>query len=488
MEPLGKDSIGTLPTDVRVPHYLDDDIRLGIVHFGVGNFHRSHQAMYVDRLLAGGLAREWAICGVGLLERDVAMRDILLGQDGLYTLNLRQPDGSDEFAVIGSIRDFLYAAENPDALLARLTSPETRIVSLTVTEGGYVSDPTTGRAPEDNRLVAEEVANGLSAPRTAFGWIVAALRERRAQGIEPFAVLSCDNIQGNGRVARASVEGVARLVDAELADWIASEVAFPSTMVDRITPATTQDDIDRVAAALGVRDAWPVASEPFTQWIIEDDFPHGRPPFEKVGATLVRNIDPYEAIKLRLLNGSHQALAYIGQLMGYEYVHEAIGDSKIAEYIRSYMKNEAVPTLDVPAGFDVPAYIDELFVRFSNPHVRDLLSRLSVDASNRIPKFLVPVLTDRIDQGAATVVGASILATWRAWCRSAAAGRFTLDDASADQLIAAAVRAPREFLKRVPALTRFLQSPEFVDAFTHAAEVLEQEGPTGFLASEAAQE
>ncbi len=482
MERLGTQAVGTLPARVAVPNYLDDpNLRIGIVHFGVGNFHRSHQAMYLDRLFNAGLARDWAICGVGLLERDARMRDALGSQDHLYTLTLRQPDGTDDFAVIGSIRRFLHAPDDPAAVLDQLVSPDVRIVSLTVTEGGYVSDPTNGRLAENDPLVAEEVASGLSRPRTAFGWITAALRERRQRGIAPFAVMSCDNIQGNGRVARMSVEGVARLADPELADWIAAEVAFPSTMVDRITPVTTQADVDRVATELGVEDAWPVASEPFTQWVIEDDFPSGRPPFEKAGATLVRDIDPYEAIKLRLLNGSHQALAYIGQLMGYQYVHEACSDPRIAAHVRAYMEQEAVPTLAVPAGFDVPAYIDELFVRFGNPHVQDYLARLSVDASNRIPKFLVPVLAERAAAGAPCALGASILATWRAWCRGAGAGLFTMDDESAGRLIQAAVRAPREFLRRVPALSQFLDYPDFVEAFTLAADVLELEGPSALV-------
>ncbi len=481
MNQLGKRTIGALPPAVSVPRYLGDNLTMGIVHFGVGNFHRSHQAMYIDRLLNLGLAHEWAICGVGLLERDVEMRDVLAGQDGLYTLTLRQPDGSNDFAVIGSIRAFIYAPDEPAALLERLVSPETRIVSLTVTEGGYVFDPTTGRLPEKDPLVVQEVGNGLSSPRTAFGWIVAALRERRVRGIEPFTVLSCDNMPNNGLVARQSVEGVARLVDPELADWIASSVGFPSTMVDRITPVTTQADIDRVETELGVHDAWPVASEPFVQWVIEDAFPGGRPPLEAVGATLVSDIEPYEAIKLRLLNGSHQALAYIGQLMGYEYVHEAAGDPLVAAFVRSYLDQEAVPTLHVPAGFDIAAYVDEVFVRFGNPHVQDLLARLSVDASNRIPKFLIPVLIDRVDAGSPSPIGASILATWRAWCRAAGAGQFSMTDESADQLIGAAVRAPNEFLKGVPTLRHFLNSADFVDAFTHAAEVLEQEGPMGLL-------
>lgn len=483
MRQLGEDTIGGLPADVGLPLYLRDDLDIGIVHFGVGNFHRSHQAMYLDRLLNRGLAREWAICGVGLLERDARMRDVLAAQDGLYTLTLRQPDGSNDISVIGSIREFLFAPEQRGAVLERLVAPQTRIVSLTVTEGGYVFDPTTGRLPVDDPLVAEEVAGGLAEPRTAFGWIVAALRERRARGIPPFTVLSCDNITGNGPVARGSVEGVARLVDPELADWIAASVAFPSTMVDRITPVTTPDDVDRIERALGVHDAWPVASEPFAQWVIEDDFPAGRPPWEEVGALLVADVEPYEAIKLRLLNASHQALAYIGQLLDYEFVHDAVADERIAAYLRAYLEQEAVPTLAAPDGFDVPGYIDEVLARFGNPQVRDTLARLSVDASNRIPKFLVPVLLDRVAAGAECPVGASVIASWRAWCRAVAAGRFSMDDESGNLVIAAAMRSPRDFLERVPPLRRLLEAPGFVHDFVRAAEVLEQDGPQALLAA-----
>lgn len=480
MERLGAASLRGLPATVQTPCYLDADLSIGIVHFGVGNFHRSHQAMYIDRLLAAG-AHDWAICGIGLLERDARMRDALEGQDGLYTLAEGEPDGTDRISVIGSIRRFLHAPDDPASVLEQLVDPGVRIVSLTVTEGGYVCDPTDGRVPQDDPLVVEEVARGLSSPRTAFGWIVAALRERRARGTAPFTVMSCDNIQGNGRVARASVEGVARLVDPELADWIAAEVAFPSTMVDRITPVTTQADVDRVVAALGVEDAWPVACEPFTQWVVEDVFVQGRPPLEDVGALLVRDIDPYEAIKLRLLNASHQAVAYIGQLAGLTYVHEAFADPRVAAYVREYMEQEAVPTLEAPAGFDIPAYIDELFVRFGNPHVRDHLARLSVDASNRVPKFLLPVLADALAAGGEGKVGASVVATWRQWCRGVGEGRFEIDDVAGDLLVAAAQGEPTAFLRDVPTLAPFLDSPRFVAQYERAAELLERHGPEAVL-------
>ncbi|GMA89859.1 mannitol dehydrogenase family protein [Homoserinibacter gongjuensis] len=480
MRRLTRDVLATLPEGTSAPDYLDDEPRVGIVHFGVGNFHRAHQAMYLDRLMHAGLAHDWAICGVGLLERDARMRDALTEQDGLYTLTLRHPDGRDEIEVIGSIRRFLHAPDDPDAVLEQLADPGVRIVSLTITEGGYVEDAANGRRAVDEPLVRAETAEGLTAPRTAFGWIVAGLRERRRRGVPAFTVLCCDNIQGNGEVARRSVEAVARLVDEELADWIAAEVAFPSTMVDRITPVTTPADVERIHERLGVHDAWPVASEPFTQWVIEDRFPTGRPPYEQVGATLVTDVHAYEAIKLRLLNAGHQAVAYIGRLAGYELVDEAITDPRIAAWVRRYMEREGVPTLTPPEGFDLPGYIDELFARFGNANVADTLARLGTDASNRIPKFVVPTLRDRIASGAAAETGAELIASWRAFTRRAAAGEFSLDDESADQLMQAAAGAPLEFLA-LPTLAGLADSAGFRAAYLDAVVRLENGGADAFL-------
>lgn len=478
---LGRDALPVLPNGVAVPTYLDDDIRVGIVHFGVGNFHRAHQASYLDRLLGVGLARDFAICGVGLFERDARMREAIVGQDGLYTLVLRHPNGSNDYSLIGSIRRFLYAPDEPEAVFEQLVSPDVRIVTLTITEGGYVCDPINGRAAEDDPLVVAEIGGGLEHPRTSFGWIVTALRERRRRGIPPFTVLSCDNIQGNGRVAKLSVEAVARLVDPDLADWIVDNVEFPSTMVDRITPATSQHDVDAVAAALGVRDDWPVGCEPFTQWIVEDRFSAGRPPLELAGVTFVEDIDAYEALKLRLLNGTHQAVAYIGQLAGYQLVHDACADQRISRFLHGYMELEAAPTVGVPDGFDLAAYMSEIFERFSNPQIRDRLDRLSVDASNRVPKFVLPVITDRLTAGHSAAWGAALIATWREYCRAAGNEKFTLDDAMAAELILAASGEPLDFLTGIATLAPLAARADFVEEYQRAAVLLAQ-GAADFLA------
>ena len=263
------------------PGYDRDAATVGIVHFGFGNFHRSHQAMYLDQLMEAGRGLDGGICGVGVLPHDATMRDVMREQDCLYTLVVRHPDGSLEPRVVGSVLDYLFAPADPEAVYSRLVDPRTRIVSLTVTEGGYLRNPATGAFDPDLDEVRHDVAD-LQSPRTAFGYLVEGLRRRRDAGLEPFAVLSCDHLQGNGDVTRQTVTGLARLVDAALADWIANAVAFPNCMVDRITPATTDADREAVTRTLGVEDGWPVPAEPLPQWIVEDRFPLGRPSLEDV--------------------------------------------------------------------------------------------------------------------------------------------------------------------------------------------------------------
>jgi len=394
-------------------------VTAGILHVGVGNFHRSHQAMYLDRLLRDPAtfeaARSWGICGVGVLPHDVAMRDALAGQGFAYTLVERHPDGAAPATQIGSIVDFLHAPDDVEAVLDRLADPAIRIVSLTITEGGYNISDVTGEFDVANPAIvadAEGLRSGSAAPATVFGIVVAGLQRRRERGIPPFTLMSCDNIEGNGDVARRTFTAFARLVDPELAAWIEREVAFPNCMVDRITPVTTDADRAWVRETFGVDDAWPVLCEDFVQWVLEDEFPLGRPAWEAVGVQLVEDVRPYELMKLRLLNASHQALAYAGLLAGYEFAHEGAGDPVIAAYLRAYMDREATPTLDPVPGVDLDAYKDRLIERFANPYVRDTLGRLATDASDRIPKWLVPVIRQLRESGAATPLSASIVAGW----------------------------------------------------------------------------
>lgn len=396
---------------VSQPSYERSDMSVGIVHFGVGGFHRAHQAMVIDGLMNQGEALDWGICGVGVLPADRAMRDALLGQDGRYTLVLKHPDGTREARSIGSIVDYLFAPDDPDAVVERMSDPAVRIVSLTITEGGYNTDQVTGLFDDANPDVQADLHDG-AAPRTVFGLVTEALRRRRERGIEPFTVMSCDNIQGNGGVASRAFSRFARLKDEELGAWIAENVAFPNSMVDRITPVTTDDDRRMIADEFGVQDAWPVVAEPFFQWVLEDRFPGGRPPFEHAGVQVVADVEPYELMKLRLLNVGHQGIAYFGRLSGYTYAHEASRDPLIVDLLRRYWRDEARPTLRPVPGVDLDEYTESLLERFSNEYVLDTLARLCAESSDRIPKWLLPVVRDQLAAGRGVHRSAAIVASW----------------------------------------------------------------------------
>lgn len=396
---------------VAVPEYDRTGLVAGIVHFGVGGFHRAHQAMVVDRLLARGEARDFAICGVGVLEQDRRMKDVMAAQNGLYTLVLKHPDGSREARVIGSIVDYLLAPDDPDAVVERMSRPEVRIVSLTVTEGGYNFDQVTGAFIADDPGVQHDLASP-DAPATTFGLVVAALKRRRERGLQPFTVMSCDNIQGNGHIARAMFTAFARLGDPAFADWMDEHVRFPNSMVDRITPVTTDDDRAEIVDSFGVDDAWPVVAEPFFQWVLEDDFGVGRPAYDDGGVQIVDDVEPYELMKLRLLNVSHQAMCYFGYLKGHRYAHQAASDPGIVALLRGYMDGEARPTLRPVPGIDLDDYTATLLERFANPEVRDTLARLCAESSDRIPKWLLPVIRENLASGGQVRLSAAICASW----------------------------------------------------------------------------
>ena len=411
MTRLSNTSLASVRAGVEVPKYDRSKVSTGIVHFGVGGFHRAHMAMALDDLMNQGKALDWGICGVGLMEFDRKMKDALQGQDCLYTLTLKHPDGRRDARVIGSIVEYLYAPDDAEAVIEKMASASTKIVSLTITEGGYNFDRVTGEFDATNKIVAEDLAPH-STPKTAFGFVTEALRRRRDRGIAPFTVLSCDNIQGNGDIAKKMFLAFAQLKDANLASWIDRNVAFPNSMVDRITPVTSEEDIAEANSKLGLEDAWPVVAEPFFQWVIEDHFTLGRPDFDEVGVQFVEDVEPYELMKLRLLNASHQGLTYFGYLSGYRFAHEAVGDPAIAGFLLKYMDNEATPTLRPVPGIDLNAYKHVLIERFSNPEVRDTLARLCAESSDRIPKWLVPVIREQLARGGDVSRSAAIVASW----------------------------------------------------------------------------
>ncbi|MBH0237693.1 mannitol dehydrogenase family protein [Methylobrevis albus] len=377
-----------LPAGVARPTYDRAGVTPGIVHLGIGAFHRAHQAVAIDDLLAADPA--WGIIGASLRSADTAAA--LGPQDGLYALAVRQDETTD-LRVIGSILGVLVAPEDPERLLAALTDPRVRIVTLTVTEKGYCHDPATGRLDEAHPDVVADLVPG-AVPRSAIGYLVEALARRRDAGTPPFAVVPCDNLPSNGATVRRIVTRFAELRDPGLGAWVAAEVAFPSTMVDRIVPATTDADRALVQSRLGVADAWPVMTEPFSQWVIEDNFPGGRPRFEDAGATMVADVAPFERMKLRMLNGSHSTLAYLGYLAGHETVADVMADASFAGFIAALMTDEIMPTLTVP-GADLPAYRDALIARFRNRGLKHRTWQIAMDGSQKLPQRLLGTIADR---------------------------------------------------------------------------------------------
>ena len=318
MQPLNATSLSSLPASVSIPTYHRDTVRVGIVHFGVGGFHRSHQAMYLDRLMRDGKALDWGICGVGVLPSDRRMKNAMAAQDCLYTLVVKHSDGSLEPQVIGSIMEYLFTPDDPEAVIEKLADEQTRIVSLTVTEGGYNFHAVTGEFDASNPDVVHDVAPA-TVPKTVFGLVTEALVRRRARDLPPFTVMSCDNIQGNGDAARKSFVAFAALRDPDLGAWVQQHVRFPNSMVDRITPVTTDEDKAELSRRFGIDDQWPVVCEPFTQWVLEDDFGNGRPPWEDAGVQLVSDVEPYELMKLRLSTPAtrHCAISVISPVTGW---------------------------------------------------------------------------------------------------------------------------------------------------------------------------
>jgi fructuronate reductase len=391
-------SLGTLDSASAAcakPAYDVVAAKIGVVHLGIGAFHRAHQAVYLDDCLAAGDAG-WAVCGASLRSPDTA--DALNPQDGLYTVAIRSGDG-ERLRIIGAVRRVLVGPSDPEALLRAMTDPQVRIVSLTVTEKGYCHDPATGTLREDHPDIRADLATP-AAPRSVPGYLVEALRRRRAHRIQPFTVLCCDNLPSNGHTVSEVVSRFAALRDPDLGRFVEGEVAFPSTMVDRIVPATTDADRDGVAAAVGISDAWPVMTEPFTQWVIEDRFGAGRPRLEDFGVQMVTDVAPYELMKLRLLNGSHSTLAYLGYLAGYETVSQTMADQAFARLAQELMDAEVTPTLSVPPGADLAGYKRSLLDRFANPALKHRTWQIAMDGSQKLPQRLLGTIRDRLKAAA----------------------------------------------------------------------------------------
>ena len=387
-------TLSSLPATVRRPTFDRSRLTPGIVHLGLGAFARGHLCEYTEDALELDFG-PWGVIGASLQRPD--QRDRLAPQDGLYTLLKRAP-AAPELRIIGCVGEVLVAPENPAALIARLASPQTRIVSLTVTEKGYCHDPATGRLKADHPDIVHDLANP-HAPRSAVGILVAGLKARRAAGLGPFTALSCDNLPHNGGVLRGLVRDFAALSDDGLSQWIESNGAFPASMVDRIVPATTEADIAEVAGLIGLEDAAPVIGEPFRQWAIQDVFAAGRPAWHEVGAQMVSEVAPFEFMKLRMLNGAHSSLAYLGYLAGHETVAEASGDPILAGFLQGLWA-EIIPTVPAPQGVVLADYGDALLARFRNPAIRHRTWQIAMDGSQKLPQRLLGTIRDRLKSGA----------------------------------------------------------------------------------------
>ena len=429
MSRLNEAAIAGLPTEVERPGYDRTAVRIGVVHLGIGAFHRAHQAVVFDDALRAGDLR-WGVLGASL--RSSGVRDQLQPQDGLYTLVVRDGE-AESLRVVGACGGVRVAPEDPAALVAAMAHPDVHIVTLTVTEKGYRLDPATGELLTDDPDVSADIAD-IDRPRTAPGFIVAAMGARRTAGLRPFTVISCDNLPHNGRRIRSGVLAMARAINPDLADWIAAEGAFPQTMIDRIVPATTPDDIARLEQALGVRDAGMVKAEPFTQWVIEDRFAGERPDFAAFGVQLTDAVEPWEDAKLRLLNGAHSALAYLAALSGHEHVDEAVAVPAFRAYVEA-LWDEAEATLSPPPGLDITAYRRQLMARFSNSALMHRTRQISMDGSQKLPQRLLAGANERLASGQGITAMALGVAAWMRWQSGVteAGETFVVDDPLAER-------------------------------------------------------
>ena len=481
---LSNKTLGSLPESVRVPRYDRSGLTPGIVHIGLGNFHRAHQAWYLHRLMDEGLARDWAILGAGVRAPDSAMRDRLLAQDCLNTLIELDPAGTSA-EVTGAMIDFIQVDTDNASLIAAMTDPAIRIVAMTVTEGGYYRRP-DGTFDVDHEDIRHD-ADHPGTPRTAFGAIVAAYRARRDAGTVPFTGLSCDNVQGNGDALRNAVLGLARLSDPALADWIEAQATFPNSMVDCIVPATGAKEINLVRT-LGIEDDAPVTHENFRQWVIEDKFSAGRPDWDRVGATFSDDVHGYETMKLRILNAGHQLLANAGELLSVESISGSMSHPAIAGFFRRTQKEEIAPQVGAVPGMTPADYVDLIATRFSNPKIVDTVRRVAFDGASRHPGFLHPMIAERVATGQ-SVDGLALAEAL--WCRMCTGQREDGSEIEANDpfwskltdIAKEAMDRPAAWIEQEWIYGDLSEASAFTDAFSKQLNAIKSQGVLGALTS-----
>jgi mannitol 2-dehydrogenase len=477
---LNTKGLSILPTGVEFPAYDRSELKTGIIHVGPGGFHRTHQAYYVDELLKNHGIKDWAICGVGLMEPDRLVHKRLKSQDHLYTLMVNNPDGTFTARVIGSITGYMFAPDDPDAVIEKMAHPDTRIVSLTITEGGYNFNQVTGEFQSGNTDIQHDLRHP-NRPKTIFGFLAESLKRRMDRGLPAYTVLSCDNIQHNGDVAKRMVLAFADIRDKALRIWIEQNVSFPNSMVDRITPVTREENKMTLQKEFGINDSCPVICEPFCQWVIEDYFSSGRPPWEKAGVQFVKDVSPFEKMKIRLLNAGHSLLGFTGALYGYTFIHEVVHDQLFARFLRDFMDIEVTPVLDEVPGINLDFYKNSLFERFGNPQIKDNVARICLQSSAKIPKFLLPTVNDQLKAGGSVNRSAFVVA---AWCRYAEGSdekgnKYPVEDDMKVVIQEAALRSrldPLAFLKIETIFGDLAYSGQFTEAYQKALQCIYKNG------------
>ena len=469
---LNNGNLSAISERISTPKYNRSIIKTGIVHIGIGGFHRAHEAFYTDQLLQDETVKDWGICGVALLEFDTKIYNTLKEQDGLYTLIVKELDGTLTKRVIGSIVEMLYAPENPMRVIEKMARPDVKIISLTITEGGYNYNEATGEFNFENTAIQHDLENP-QAPKTIFGYLTQALKMRKEKGLKGITIQSCDNIQGNGHMIEKMLLSYVKVAEPTLVSWIKENVSFPNAMVDRITPATSPSDISSLKETSCIDDAWPVVCEPFKQWVIEDNFIAGRPAWETVGAQFVDDVVPFEKMKLSLLNAGHSVLGILGALLGYDTIDEAINNQNISIFLNNYMDVEVTPTLGDLEGVNLENYKKSLLERFGNINIKDQIDRICSETSAKFPIFILPTINTQLENKRAIKLAAFVTAAWAIYNLGLDENGKLLNikDAMIDVLHKKAMKAtnkPQLFLEIETVFGGLKASEVFVKAYTNA--------------------
>jgi len=469
---LNVQNLSQIKERVAIPKYERSNVKAGIVHVGIGGFHRAHQAYYTDQLLHKKGNENWGICGVALLDFDKKIYQTLNEQDGLYTLIVKELDGSLTKTIIGSIVEYLFAPENPKAVIEKMADEAIKIITLTITEGGYNYNEATKQFDFNNPLIQHDLKNP-SNPKTIFGYLTQALKLRKVRNLKGLSIQSCDNIQGNGHVAKKMLLSFVEKANPELVDWLKSNVSFPNSMVDRITPVTSLLDISNLKKTSRIDDAWPVVCEPFKQWVIEDDFITGRPAWENVGAQFVEDVLPYEKMKLSLLNAGHSVLGILGALIGYDTIDEAVNNQNIRTFLNSYMDTEVTPVLGDLEGINLTTYKRSLLQRFGNIYIKDQIDRICFESSTKIPIFILPTVKAQLKENGSIEYAAFVIAAWAIYSLGLDENgkSLNINDSMADVVRNKAIAAknnPALFLEIDTVFGDLKESTTFVHAFINA--------------------